>query len=208
MRPDNDPPGQDDRTFTERARRAQIVGCAIETIAELGYARASLAEIAKRAAVSKGVISYHFAGKDELIEQVIVEICTRGGEHIGSRVQQEPTAAGALRGYLEANLAFIEANPTDIRVVGEILVNFRDADGSLRYGPSDNEAMLQPLQEILRSGKHAGEFRDFATRPMAIAIRAAIDAASGQMIADADFDVGSYTRELVALFGRATREEP
>jgi len=34
------------RTFTETARRAQIVQAAIETIAELGYARASYAQIA------------------------------------------------------------------------------------------------------------------------------------------------------------------
>ncbi|MBV8945039.1 MAG: hypothetical protein JOZ95_06420, partial [Solirubrobacterales bacterium] len=35
-----------DRTFIERARRAQIVDAAIETIAAEGYARASLGRIA------------------------------------------------------------------------------------------------------------------------------------------------------------------
>ena len=63
--------GQDERSFIENARRAQIIECAINAIAELGYANASLAEIAKRAGVSKGVISYHFDGKRELMQQVI-----------------------------------------------------------------------------------------------------------------------------------------
>ena len=68
-------PGTRPRTFTERARRAQIVDAAIETIAELGYARASFAQIARRAALSStGLISYHFAGKDELIAEVIASI--------------------------------------------------------------------------------------------------------------------------------------
>lgn len=207
MRSDSNPGGQETRTFTEQARRTQLVGYAIETIAQLGYLRASLAEIATRAGVSKGVISYHFAGKGELIKQVITDIYTRCGAQIGARLERETTAAGSLRGYLEANLAFIAANPTDIRAVGDIIVNFRDADGGLRYGAGDSEALLQPLQEILRSGQQAGEFRDFATRPMAIVIRAAVDAASGQVVADPDFDMGSYTDQLVTLFERATRKD-
>ena len=52
------------RTFTETARRAQIIAAAIDTIAELGYGQASLARIAETAGTSKGVIIYHFGGKD------------------------------------------------------------------------------------------------------------------------------------------------
>jgi AcrR family transcriptional regulator len=56
------------RTFTESARRAQIVTAAIEVIAEVGYAKASFSRIAKQAALSStGMISYHFAGKDDLL---------------------------------------------------------------------------------------------------------------------------------------------
>ena len=50
--------------FTEHARRAQIVGAAVETIADLGYGQASFAQIARRAGPSStGLISYHFAHK-------------------------------------------------------------------------------------------------------------------------------------------------
>ena len=59
-----------ERTFIETARRAQIVAAAIDTIAEVGYARASLVRIASRIGISRGLISYHFAGKDELIKEV------------------------------------------------------------------------------------------------------------------------------------------
>ncbi|MGH3156519.1 MAG: TetR family transcriptional regulator [Streptosporangiaceae bacterium] len=41
-------------TFTSTARRAQFVAAAIETIADAGYARASLGRIAERVGVSKG----------------------------------------------------------------------------------------------------------------------------------------------------------
>jgi AcrR family transcriptional regulator len=69
---------REERTFTETARRAQIVQAAIDTIAELGYGRASLARIAERLGISKGVISYHFAGKDDLIKEVVLEVVESG----------------------------------------------------------------------------------------------------------------------------------
>ncbi|WP_409496972.1 TetR family transcriptional regulator [Amycolatopsis sp. cmx-11-12] len=63
------------RTFTESARRAQIVAAAIETIAGLGYARASFAQIAKEAKLSStGLISYHFANKEELVRTVLEDV--------------------------------------------------------------------------------------------------------------------------------------
>ncbi|MGH8430951.1 MAG: TetR/AcrR family transcriptional regulator, partial [Solimonas sp.] len=79
MRSENATPGQRQLpTFISDARQRQIVDCAIEALAEVGYARASLAEIAKRAGISKGVILYHFKGKDDLLEKVVDDIYVRG----------------------------------------------------------------------------------------------------------------------------------
>ncbi len=58
--------------FTETARRAQIVAAAIDTIAELGYGQASMARIAERVGITKGVIAYHFDGKEELIREIVI----------------------------------------------------------------------------------------------------------------------------------------
>ena len=71
--------------------------CAIDAIAELGYSNASMAEIAKRAGVSKGVISYHFAGKRELIEQVVNTVVEKASAVMLPRIYAEHSAAGMLR---------------------------------------------------------------------------------------------------------------
>jgi AcrR family transcriptional regulator len=64
MRPSERARRERGRTFTEEARRTQIVTAAIETIAELGYAQTSFTQIAKRAGLSgTSLISYHFTGK-------------------------------------------------------------------------------------------------------------------------------------------------
>src|SRR3970282_964613 len=97
------PNGPRPMSFIEAARRGQIVACAIETIATLGYARASLAEGAQRAGISKSVISYHFAGKDELIREVVTEVYSLAISLIVPRIQAAPDARGALRGELEGH---------------------------------------------------------------------------------------------------------
>ena len=62
------------------------MAAAVETIAELGYAKASFVQIAKRAGLSSpGLISYHFANKDDLISQVVAEVYAAGGAAVAPR---------------------------------------------------------------------------------------------------------------------------
>ena len=49
------------------ARRAQLASSALPTLAELGYARTSLREIAQNSEFSHGVLHYYFRDKVELI---------------------------------------------------------------------------------------------------------------------------------------------
>src|SRR5580693_7433483 len=63
-----------DGTFTERARRGQIVECAIELIAERGYGDTSIAKIAERAGIAKSVVLYHFVSKEELVGAVVTQV--------------------------------------------------------------------------------------------------------------------------------------
>src|SRR5579872_5747351 len=84
------------RTFTETARRAQIVEAAIATIAEVGYAHTSFALIAKRAGLSStGLISYHFASKDDLIAQVVATIFGAIERFMSERMAHPSSAAAA-----------------------------------------------------------------------------------------------------------------
>ena len=123
----------DSPTFTETARRAQILACAIEAITESGYGRASLAEIARRAGVSKGVVSYYFTSKDELLAQVVVDVYRRAGAAIAARTDAETDPSAVLTAYVEANLAFLGRHPADIRAVTEIVMNRGAPSGARRF---------------------------------------------------------------------------
>lgn len=77
---------------------AQIVTAAIEVIAELGFARASFAQIARRAGLSgTELISYHLAGKE-----------------------RAASAADALAAYIAGNAEFVAAHRAEMRAMLEI----------------------------------------------------------------------------------------
>src|SRR5215469_10491417 len=99
MRSKNSPSG---RTFADEARRTQLVECAIDVIAAEGFAQASLARIAERAGVAKSVVLYHFANKDELVEQVLFAVATASADHVAARTAGAPTARDMLRIMIEA----------------------------------------------------------------------------------------------------------
>ena len=102
------------RTFTEAGRRAQIVAAAIETIADVGYANASFARIARRAGLSStGLISYHFAGKSDLMAQVAQETFAAIGEHMAARMSGASGPAQALEAYIRGITEFIAGHRPD-----------------------------------------------------------------------------------------------
>src|SRR6188508_3405787 len=99
------------RSFTEQARRAQIVGATIEVIAELGYGQASYARIAERAGLSStGLISYHFSSKADLIGAVLVEIGHSASGRIAAQVETEPTVLGKLRARIQGELEWVSTS--------------------------------------------------------------------------------------------------
>jgi AcrR family transcriptional regulator len=207
MRTRNKSSGQNRPSFIEAARRAQIIECAIETIATLGYAQASLAQIAKRARISKGVISYHFTNKEELIEQVVTEIYTAGARFMGPQIAVQPTATLMLQTYIQTNVEYISTHLLQMMAIMEIVINFRTEDGKLRYNVATEESVLAALEALLRKGQQEGEFRVFDLRVMAVAIRRSIDALPPLFVANPNLDADVYARELVTLFDRATRKE-
>lgn len=191
------------RSFIEEARRAQIIAAAIETLAEIGYGKASLAQIAKRAKISPSLIPYHFTDKDALIYQTLNDITTSWDTSVQTAVATGTTAGGQLRLYIQASLTYIGTRPTHFAALIEILFNARTPGGVLLYRIDEEEPGLTLLKSVLTHGQETGEFRAFDVHATAIAIRGAINEFFGEMHKPY-VDLESYTAEVVALFARAT----
>jgi AcrR family transcriptional regulator len=197
---------QDGRTFIEEARRRQIIEAAIEVIADEGYAQASMERIALRAGISRGLISYHFAGRDDLMGAVVAKAFTEGAAFMRPRIEAASSPREMLTAYLESNLEYLRDHRSELIALVEI-------------GRAGNRAGLQErlgwvaqavvaLEHVLRLGQEAGEFRDFDPHVMAIAIRNVIDLLPHYMSADPGLDLDACAREIVTLFALATRKDP
>ena len=199
--------GDRQRTFTEAARRAQIIDAAIDTIAEVGFARASLARIGERIGISKGLIGYHFAGKDDLIKEVVLEIVEQGLDYMQPRIIDEmSTGSGFLRAYIESNLAFMRDHRNFMVAIVEIRRGII-ADGT-KHINADIDAAVDVLEQHLVRYQSHGEFRsDFDPRVMAVAIRAVIDAVPRRLVHDPDLDVDKYAAGIANMFHLATSLE-
>ncbi|MGW2027059.1 TetR/AcrR family transcriptional regulator [Streptomyces decoyicus] len=220
MRSKNEPSGQSgagrgerasqepERSFIEKARRAQIIDAAVDTIAAKGFAKASLAQIAERAGISKGVISYHFAGKGELIERVVEQIYDEIGVFVGARLNEGAGATGWLRVYAESVAEYMLGHRTQLTALGEIFSHFRTADGAPRYGVVSNEPLYVALEEVFLEGQRSGEFRAFDVRVMAVSFQAGVDNMFAYWSAHPEHDLAAYARELAGIFEHATRADP
>ncbi|GAA2396976.1 TetR/AcrR family transcriptional regulator [Nonomuraea africana] len=205
MRSENEAGGQKPRSFIEQARRAQIMASAIEVIAEVGFAKASLALIAKHAGISKGVISYHFSGKDELMEQVVDHVYSGIADFVLARMEGENTATGLLRTHILTVAEHMRDHRVQLMALGEIFHNLRLPDGSPRYGVAANEELYESLERIYRFGQSTGEFREFDPRVMAITHSSAVDNMFAYWAVHPEHDLDAHARELVEIFTRAVR---
>jgi AcrR family transcriptional regulator len=193
-------------TFTSAGRRAQFVAAAIDTIAEVGYAHASLARIAGRVGVSKGVISYHFAGKEELVQEVLADIAAKGGAFVHARALALPTPAERLRAWIESILEYTAAHRAEAVAFHEIVTGSQ-GDAAVSAAVARLATDVTPaVQALFADGQASGEFReDFDPQAATTALMAVIDAVPPRMARDPAFDVARYGREVAGLFDAATR---
>ncbi|MGV9538870.1 TetR/AcrR family transcriptional regulator [Streptosporangium sandarakinum] len=195
------------RSLAATARRAQIVAATIETIAELGYPQTSFARIAERAGLSSTrLISYHFAGKDELIGAVVTEVHQAIGRFMTERLADRPDARSALRAYITGVVEFVAEHRAQMQALMEIFLDFRGQDGDGgSYDAATERQVLGSLEEILRWGQATGEFRDFDTFVMAATVQRSVDGLPFLLRTEPDLDLSHYADELATIFDLATR---
>ncbi|AYY12242.1 TetR/AcrR family transcriptional regulator [Actinobacteria bacterium YIM 96077] len=202
MRPENSPGGRKPPSFIEQARRAQIIEAAAETVAAVGYANASLAQIAEHAGISKSVISYHFAGKNELLERLVHEFFEDAGAYMERHLEAEATARGRIRTWIESQLSFFGSHRTRFLAMAEIVTNHRRPDGSKPFSDLDEEEVAE-LAKILEIGQANGEVRDLDPRAAAVIIGKSIEGVLSRWAWGSTVDLEAETTALVDFVDHA-----
>lgn len=142
------------------ARPAEIVEAAIEAFGQLGYERATLADVARRAGVCSGTVAHYFGSKGSLFEAAIAE---RFGQFVageesalaGSDGPAWPRLERLLRGLWDHIWA--PGTLELIRVVRACATEFPEACHVLRREMSERWRRL--VVAVLEDGIRSGEFR-------------------------------------------------
>lgn len=178
-------------TFTQRARRAQIIDVTIALLAENGYAGISLARIAERAGVTKPTVLYHFSDKADVVraayEHVLSALVTEVGEAVdAAEVIDRPAA------YVRSMIRYLSEHPMHTRTSIEALTH---ADQQ-----RDTAERWRPLADLLvAAGQARGTDGPRDARTAALVLGGAIDAIVLEKLHDPEYDTAAAAEELVAL---------
>jgi len=194
------------RSFIEQARRAQIIEAAAATVAEVGYAKASLARIAQRGGISKGVLTYHFATKDEMLRLAATQFFDDAWAYMAPRITAADSAASKIHAWISAELEYVAAHRTQFLAMSDIVANHRDHHGHHAFAQEFDEE-LTGLHDILVQGQHQGEFRDFDAYRVANILSRTIEGLLTSWAWDPNLDLAQEATVLLDFIDHAIRAE-
>lgn len=168
-------------TFTERARRDQLVSLTVDLVAEHGYRGTSLQRIADAAEISKAAVLYHFASKDAVIAAAYEHVIGELVAEVGAAVDAAPDPLTAAETYLDALLAHLATHPRHTRLVAEALPDDRDVTDDRPSSPRRWEA----LAGLIADAAGQGLVRDGVDpRTSAIMLNGVVDAVVAAALED------------------------
>lgn len=207
-------PAQDrSASFIRTARREQIVSCAIEVIAEVGYPQASIRRIADRVGIAMSAVLYHFGSKDKLVEAIVEHMYRMMLAWVTPAVDAQSSAAAKLNAYIRSSIEYFGTHRAALLALASLATSFIPGDGrrfdelGMSSEIAEQLAALDPAS-ILAAGQRDGEFHEFPVESTAMALRGAINAVVDQILRERDYDAAGYGDDLVDIFGRIVRRTP
>lgn len=189
-------------TLAGQARREQILRASAEVLADVGYAKASVGRIAQHLGISKGVITYHFPSKDDLLRQVALTVFRACEDHLSHVRASRQDPAARLRARIQAELDFFALRGIEFRAMAEVMENHRDEEFLKKFNDVSAHD-VQELATLLTDGQAACQFRDFEAEAVAHLIIAAKNDVLDRWAGGAIQDLPAAAETLVEFVNRA-----
>jgi TetR/AcrR family transcriptional repressor of bet genes len=95
------------RPSNTEERRQQIVAGLLKVMAERGYERASVGEIARAAGLGPGLVHYHFSDKQEILLTLVEQLAATARQRVAARLARvkDSDARARVDAFLDAFLA-------------------------------------------------------------------------------------------------------
>ncbi|MEV6267859.1 helix-turn-helix domain-containing protein [Kribbella sp. NPDC051936] len=181
-------------TFTEEARRAQLVDVTIELVADRGYAAASLGRIAESAGITKAGVLYHFPSRQALVEAAYQHVLAAVVATVGAAVEAAGPADG-VSAYVRSMVGHLRERPRHVRMLIEAMTSVAPL--------TDSKARWSAVADLLAAARAArGLTEPVDLRSAALLIGGGIDAIVAESLADPAYDAAAAAELLVDVVER------
>jgi AcrR family transcriptional regulator len=185
-------------TFTQAARREQMIQATVETVAEVGFHKASLARIAERMGIAKGGIIYHFSSRDELVRAALQTVFDRLTRYVVEQMEGVPSLREAVWTYVVALVGYLDAHRDEVRLISEGFAAAQSPEGAGEQVRARWSTLADLLDQAVAETGRSG----VDTRVLAVTVSGGIDALVAEAVRDPGFDLrvaGERLAEMVDL---------
>ena len=188
------------QSFIAEARREQIMEAAIQTLDEIGFAKASLAQIAKRADISTALISYHFSDKQDLMNFVLEKLMEQSSTIIINQVYEKEDPVEQLEIFILKSFQYQHDYPERNIALLEIIFHASTNDNIPYYRLEDGEedVTTQALYNILKKGQQQGVFKNYSLKGMIDLIQGPIGEAMFHSF-ESQKALDTYSEDLISM---------
>lgn len=155
-------PGRPAGSRSGQAREA-LLTAAHELMAEKGYPRVTLREVAERAGVQPALVNYHFGGKDGLLRSVVASVAGKMLSRIEQTVSGEGTPEERIRELVHGVVQAITAAPYAPRLIAEQVL-FADGGVIEEFVEDFARPNLAAIGSLLDDGREMGRLRAVDSR--------------------------------------------
>ncbi|MFS1511414.1 TetR/AcrR family transcriptional regulator [Chengkuizengella sp. SCS-71B] len=167
--------------------KQKIVDAAYRVLAEQGYDKTSMKQIAKEAGVAQGLINYYFESKEDLLFELFHEESCRYSEEL-SKLSEIPMSDNFIHEALQVPKQLVMDQPEWHRLRFELfaigLRSKRGAQEITRSSMMDREQTINELSRLPIS-------EELNIQGLARIITAVMDGLSLQMMVDPEFEADS-----------------
>ncbi|ADV67207.1 TetR family transcriptional regulator C-terminal domain-containing protein [Deinococcus maricopensis] len=176
----------------ERRRRAGLEKAAYLAIYQHGYARVTLADVARHAGVAKGTLAYHFGSKEGLIEAVMRRFVRTVAVSTRRAVRLAGTPDAKLVAFVEHQFYGLESTRRFYTVYVDFLSASTKSDALMRVQRAFLAESRALDEELARLSGAAG------VEARAQQLRALVDGLSLRFLADDAPDLDVYRAVCLA----------
>ncbi len=140
-------------------RREEIVSAMVATMAEHGYAKATIAKVAERAGLTAGLLHYHFKNKQQILLAVLDDLADRQLESMGAVIAGSGTPSEAVDAVVRLMLSPGDSSrPQDVATWVSILAEaVRQPEVAKRLA-EHQEAFRSQLASLLERGEELEQY--------------------------------------------------